>query len=395
MATSSLKGMAADPNVAGVKKTDLFRVDPRLLDEEDGFNLRDYNDPDVIAHIEGFADSYANGRYVPPLVVRTTIEGRIVPVEGHCRRRGALLAIERGAELAFVDCVSFKGGDCERIEVMLRSAEGLRLKPLEVAMGYLRLNRMGHTNAKIAEVMRKTAARVEQMLLLATANHDVHELVRAGTVTADAAIEAIREHRDNAGAYLMGKLEEAKGQGKGKVTRGVMRGPSLPPKVLTTVVGSLAAVVTRLDSATRRKLAEFEGLEPGQLEGKKIEVDAASLLELVKAHVAVDEVKAKREAAAAAAKAAAAQQELAMDGADAGGDAAVEPAREPEGDEFLGEAEKIVCAEGRASISLIQRKLRIGYNRAARLLEALERNGVVTPMDGKGERKVIVAKKGE
>lgn len=78
MATS-LKGMAADPSVAGVKKTDLFRVDPRLLHEEEGFNLRDYDDPDVVAHIEGFAESYASGRYVPPLVVRTTVDGRIVP----------------------------------------------------------------------------------------------------------------------------------------------------------------------------------------------------------------------------------------------------------------------------------------------------------------------------
>ncbi|AYK20415.1 hypothetical protein [Aeromonas veronii] len=87
-------------------------------------------------------------------------------------------------------------------------------------MGYLRLNRMGHSNAKIAEVMRKTPARVEQMLLLATANHDVHELVRAGTVTADAAIEAIREHRENAGPFLLGKLEEAKGRARPRSREG-------------------------------------------------------------------------------------------------------------------------------------------------------------------------------
>jgi len=312
MATS-LKSMAADSCWPGVKKTDLFRVDPKLIDEEEGFNLRNYEDPDVIEQIEGFADSYAKGRYVPPLVVRTTVDGRIVPVEGHCRRRGALLAIERGAELAYVDCVSFRGGDTEQIQVMLRSSEGLKLKPLEVAMGYLRLSRMGHTNAAIADSMRKTAARVEQMLLLATANHDVHELVQANAVTANVAIEAVREYRENAGAFLRGKLEEAKGQGKVKVTRGVITGPRLPPKVLTTVVGSLEAIVSRLDSPTRRKLAEFERLEPDQLAGKKIEVDAAALLELVKAQSAVDEVKAKRDAAAAVAAAKASQQNF-LDG---------------------------------------------------------------------------------
>ena len=88
--TISLKSLAEDKSVEGVNKTTYFKVDPRLLREEEGFNLRDYSDPEVIAHIEGFADSYANGRYVPPLVVRTTVDGRIVPVEGHCRRRGAL-----------------------------------------------------------------------------------------------------------------------------------------------------------------------------------------------------------------------------------------------------------------------------------------------------------------
>lgn len=309
MATS-LKSMAADASIAGVKKTDLFRVDPRLLEEDVGFNLRDYNDPEVIAHIEGFAESYINGRYVPPLVVRTTGDGRIVSVEGHCRRRGALLAIERGANLAFVDCLAFRGGDVEQVEVMLRSAEGLKLKPLEVAQGYLRLSRMGHSNTKIAEVMRKTPARVEQMLLLATANHDVHQLVRDGHVTADAAIDAIRKYREKAGDYLKRKLEEAQGQGRGKVTRGTMRGFSLPPKILTTVVSSLDTVINHLDQKTRRKLAEFEKLDPGQLKGKTVEVDASALIELIKAHGSIDEVKAKREATATALKVKASQTQI-------------------------------------------------------------------------------------
>jgi len=44
----------------------------------------------------------------------------------------------------------------------------------------------------------------------------------------------------------------------------------------------------------------------------------------------------------------------------------------------------------RPSISLVQRNLRIGYNRAARLIEAMERAGLVSPMNAAGGREVLV-----
>lgn len=49
----------------------------------------------------------------------------------------------------------------------------------------------------------------------------------------------------------------------------------------------------------------------------------------------------------------------------------------------------VVLKHDRASISLVQRHLRIGYNRAAQLLEALENAGHVTPMNAEGRREVI------
>jgi DNA segregation ATPase FtsK/SpoIIIE, S-DNA-T family len=50
----------------------------------------------------------------------------------------------------------------------------------------------------------------------------------------------------------------------------------------------------------------------------------------------------------------------------------------------------------RPSISLVQRHLRIGYNRAARLIEQMERAGLVTPMQSNGNRDVLAsAPKGE
>lgn len=61
-----------------------------------------------------------------------------------------------------------------------------------------------------------------------------------------------------------------------------------------------------------------------------------------------------------------------------------------ESDPLYDEAVAIVLKHRRASISLVQRHLRIGYNRAARLLETMEQSGVVSPMQSNGNRDILV-----
>lgn len=63
---------------------------------------------------------------------------------------------------------------------------------------------------------------------------------------------------------------------------------------------------------------------------------------------------------------------------------------ETEYDERYDEAVAIVADAGQASISMIQRRLRIGYNRAARMIETMEKEGVVGPQDGAKPREVLV-----
>jgi DNA segregation ATPase FtsK/SpoIIIE, S-DNA-T family len=57
-------------------------------------------------------------------------------------------------------------------------------------------------------------------------------------------------------------------------------------------------------------------------------------------------------------------------------------------DELYDEALRIVLDTGQASISIIQRRLRIGYNRSARMVEQMEQEGIVTPADGARPREV-------
>lgn len=60
-----------------------------------------------------------------------------------------------------------------------------------------------------------------------------------------------------------------------------------------------------------------------------------------------------------------------------------------EQDPLYDEAVRIVTESRRASISLVQRRLRIGYNRAARMMEEMEAAGVVSSMDNSGSREVL------
>jgi len=67
---------------------------------------------------------------------------------------------------------------------------------------------------------------------------------------------------------------------------------------------------------------------------------------------------------------------------EAGGDA--------ESDPMYDQAVALVLKSRRASISLVQRQLRIGYNRAARLIEQMEKAGLVSAMQSNGNREVLV-----
>jgi S-DNA-T family DNA segregation ATPase FtsK/SpoIIIE len=65
-------------------------------------------------------------------------------------------------------------------------------------------------------------------------------------------------------------------------------------------------------------------------------------------------------------------------------------AENAEADEKYDEAVALVTRTRQASISMVQRHLRIGYNRAARIIEMMEKEGVVGPSDGAKPREVLV-----
>ena len=60
------------------------------------------------------------------------------------------------------------------------------------------------------------------------------------------------------------------------------------------------------------------------------------------------------------------------------------------GDDLYNKAVDIVMAEGKCSTSYVQRRLQIGYNRAARLVEQMEQRGIVSPANHAGKREILI-----
>jgi len=83
-----------------------------------------------------------------------------------------------------------------------------------------------------------------------------------------------------------------------------------------------------------------------------------------------------------------------VDGDDAGGTGA-EDSQGGEKDPLYDQAVEVVLKNRKASISLVQRHLKIGYNRAARLVEDMEKAGLVSSMSHTGQRELLVPKRDE
>ena len=59
-------------------------------------------------------------------------------------------------------------------------------------------------------------------------------------------------------------------------------------------------------------------------------------------------------------------------------------------DEFYDQAVALVRKQQSASVSMLQRRFRIGYNRAARIVDAMEAKGIVGPSEGSKPRQVLI-----
>ena len=65
---------------------------------------------------------------------------------------------------------------------------------------------------------------------------------------------------------------------------------------------------------------------------------------------------------------------------------------ELEGDEMLPQAVEVILETGQASVSMLQRRLKLGYARAARIVDEMEEKGIVGPFQGSKPRAILITK---
>ena len=235
----SLKAMA-ESKLNGVTKTTYFQVDPRSIEVQEGFNAR----PIDHEHVNSIKQAYSAGATLPPLYVRVDA-GKIILIDGHHRLAALMLLIDEGQEILRVDCNQFRGSDADRVALMLTSASGKALTPLETGLQYKKLVGFGWSAKEISEKVGKSTTHIDDMLLLANSNTDVRNLVTVKAVAATIAVQTVKQHGDNAGAVLNEQLQSAKAQGKTKVTAKTIKAAS--PKQQPSREGIISLVMKAYD----------------------------------------------------------------------------------------------------------------------------------------------------
>jgi len=241
-------------------------------------------------------------QYLPQIEAYPHPENGIIVVEGHRRTRALRLLEAEGYEIPMVPFKPFAGSALERKARIATSNSQLELEPLDLADLYMDFqDNDGLSPDEIARLVNKTRQHVEQMLKLGRAGEDVHAQIAAGLIAPGTAVSIIRQHGENAAAEIQRQHEEAKKQGKAKVTSSTIKKATAPsvPKALAT---DLAVAATRLaQEVPEEVLALVERYRSGEstLGDQSVSVSIRALNALLATAAHWQDVKAEAEAKAA------------------------------------------------------------------------------------------------
>jgi len=196
----SLRSLARDGEMEGLTRGETFRIDPKLINIQKGFNLRTEG-PDLDQHIEHLYLAMKAGAFIPPVDVQV-VNGKVVARDGHCRQRAAIRLRKEIPEYT-LECRQLRGNEVDAVIHMLGTGTGSKpLTPLEQGRGFLRLIKMGLTSPQIAEKLGVSRVTVDNGLALAEAPVEVQEAIARGEVSSTAAREALKGGQEGVKALI-------------------------------------------------------------------------------------------------------------------------------------------------------------------------------------------------
>lgn len=227
----------------------------------DGFNKREDDERTRQADDDLF-NYLMNGGSVPPLEVIARDEGGVWVVEGHRRRRCYARCAEAGKPVDRIHIMPFNGNDVQRLARIMTSNNQLPLSPIEQAAVIQELhNAFNQSTSEIAKLVNKSVLTVEKLLALSMANHDVQQVVKAGEVSVEVAVDRVKEHGERAAEVLEQDKAKAAAAGKKKVTKSFIA-PEISVKKARRAVELLAlAQISDEGVITIKGLALAEVLE--------------------------------------------------------------------------------------------------------------------------------------
>lgn len=296
--------------VADVGRNNGFKVAPAWLYVEPGLNLRKV----YVEHAEMFKDMWLRGARIPAFLVKPVlVDGvtRLKVVDGHHRFVGLMAAIAEGADIKAVSIEEFQGNSADEVFEMLKSAQGLSLKPIERAEGFKRLRAWNITIEEIAAGSGNNEQTVRRSLLLADAEQNVKDLITEDKVSADVVINLLVECKGterDVYAELVEAQKEAAKAGKNKVTARFVKSKkvTVKPKVVRETFTSLLSTSSQIRSQIERVKTD----EVNDPESVTIQVDP----EVARNLLAVLEMYESQKAEAAAAAEAEAESQAAANG---------------------------------------------------------------------------------
>lgn len=306
---ASFKEMTKDGTI---KRADASKIRHEDIHIEEGFNLTGRNDSDDEEDKSLFDFIMAGGK-LPDLEVRPREEGGVWIVDGHRRHKQLGRADKAGAPLRnddgelWVSVTQFIGNDVDRNKRLITSERKKSLTALQIAEGYARLERFNLSLDNIAKEFSKTRQHVEQMLILAHANHDVHQAVTDGIISPTEAVNMVRKHGELAGAFIRGAADKT----GGKVTAKAVKPWSPPAKIAQHVLDKAETIALSVEPKLFHQLleAEMRGTLPHQI--VNIEINSGHLLEFMRAISATQDLRIAAEQKSRDKAAKAAQVEIA------------------------------------------------------------------------------------